>query len=276
MKITQKLTQWALAPKSERLQLEESLRAQHWTSQHELLLFNPKPNKFMASVFGSLPSLNQFLRKNSWTKRWFIRIPIIVIYLPALYVFALLMGIFLILLGLVKLVPIYIRFRRITSKELRNFDQRIQDEQLAIDKAKKQEEIDQQLRTEEINRKKEHDLALSLAIWWRSEFQKTSSEKLLDLWALLQQFEYDHFIYFMLENSPGPILRKLVEDEVANRFISVEARQLVLLRLERKIADKSQADLIKLNADRARQDAQERHLEVVDSLMTVAMLQLFR
>ena len=259
----------------QRVQLEYSLRDQHWESPQALII-ESFVNKSMASKVGSVPWLNQFLRKYSWTKWWFIRIPIIAIYLPILFLCALPILIFNIFFLTVKLVPIYIRFRRITSTELRNYDLRIQDEWAVIDRAKKQEEIDQQLRTEEFNRKKEYDLALSQAIWWRSEFQKSSSEKLLDLWALLQQFEYDHFIYFMLENSPGPILRKLVEDEVANRLISVEARQLVLLRLERKIADKSQADLIKLNADRARQDAQERHLEVVDSLMTVAMLQLFR
>ncbi len=86
----------------------------------------------------------------------------------------------------------------------------------------------------------------------------------------------DHYVYFMIENSPGPILRSIVDQEVASRSISVEARQLALHRLERKTADASHYRHLDQLADRAQRDSQERHSEVMNGLMSVAMRQLFK
>ena len=280
MNIMAKYAQGVLAPEDERRQLEESLRHQYWTSSHALIQWIAWAKKWAQSEVFNIAWLNQFLKKRSRTRRGYIRIPIIVAIYPVIYICMLLLAVVLLpfytVLAVVRLAPTYIRFRLITSKELRNFDQRIQDQKIAIDRAKKQEEIDQQLRTEEFRRKKEYDLALSQAIWWRREFQKASSEKLLEVWAVLQQFPTEHPIYFMLENSPGPILRSLVDQEVANRSISIEAKQLALLRLEMKTADSSQHRLIEQVAYKFRQDAEERHSDVMGGLTSIAMLHLFK
>jgi hypothetical protein len=278
--IITKYAQWTSAPESERRQLEESLRHQYWTSSHALIQWIAWAKKWAQSEVFNIAWLNQFLKKRSRTKRGFIRIPIILVIYPVIYICMLLLAVVLLpfysVLAVVRLAPTYIRFRLITSKELRNFDRRIQDQKIAIVRAKIQEQVEQQLRTDDINRKAEERFAKTLIVYWRREFQKASSEKLLEVWAVLQQFPTEHPIYFMLENSPGPILRSIVDQEVANRSISIEARQLALLRLEMKTADSSQHRLIEQVAYKSRQDAEERHSDVMGGLMSIAMLHLFK
>jgi hypothetical protein len=269
--------------KRQRVELEKSLRHQHWTSSQSLIEFKiwyTKSYKKLEKGVNYFLYI-QYLKGKSGKRRWIIRIPIYLIMFPMNLVFALI-GYFLFWLlvcipvAIVKLTPTKIRYSLTYSNEVARFDKRIKDENTARENARKQEEIETQLRLEHEKAREEERLEKQLVVFWRREFENSSDEALLDVWAVLQQFPTDHYFYFMLENSPGPILRSIVDQEVSNRSISVEARQLALHRLERKTADASHYRHLDQLAYRAQRDAQERHSEVMDGLMSVAMRQLYR
>lgn len=270
--------------KRQRAELQKSLRHQHWTSSQTLIEFKiwyTKSEKKLEKVINYF-SLIQYLIRNkgkSGKRRWIIRIPIFLMMIPMNFVFALVgqFGFWLLVcipVAIVKLTPTTIRYLLTYRKEVARFDKRIRDENTARDNAKKQEENEKQLRLEKEKAQEEERLARQLVFFWRKEFENSSDESLLDVWAMLQQFPTDHIFYFMLKNSPGPVLRSIVDQEVSNRSISVEARQLALHRLERKTADASHYRHLDQLADRAQRDAQERHSEVMDGLMSVAMRHL--
>ena len=269
--------------KRQRVELQKSLRHQHWTSSQSLIEFKIWYKKIEKKLEKGVNYIShiQYLKGKSGKRRWIIRIPIFLMMLPMNFVFAL-VGFFsfwllvCIPVAIVKLTPTKIRYWLTYRKEVAMFDKRIRDENTARDNAKKQEEIEKQLRLEKEKARKDERLAKQLVVFWRREFENSSDESLLDVWAMLQQFPTDHYFYFMLENGPGPILRSIVDQEVENRLISVEARQLALPRLERKRADVSQYRQVDQLAYRAQRDAQERHSEVMDGLMAVAMSHLFR
>jgi len=269
--------------KRQRIELQKSLRHQHWTSSQSLIEFKiwyTKSEKKLEKGVNYFFYL-QYLRGKSEKRRWIIRIPIYLIMFPMKFVFAL-VGVFLFWLlvcipvAIVKLTPTKIRYWLTYRKEVARFDKRIQDENTARENAKKQEENEKQLRLEKEKALEEERLAWQLVVLWRNEFENSSDESLLDVWAMLQQFPTDHIFYLMLKNSPGPILRLIVDQEVSNRSISVEARQLALHRLERKTADANHYRHLDQLADRTQRDAQERHSEVMDGLMSAAMRQLYR
>ncbi len=278
----------------QRVELKKSLRHQHWESSQSLIEYkiwstkiNGKLTKPLHYFFSA-----QFLKKNSSKRRLFIRIPVVLMmspmYIVVFYSMVISFGLFVFMpVAIVKLTPTSIRYWLTYSKKLYKFNKRIRDENTARDNEKKQEEIKRrlQLQQDEIKRqlqlekekaREEERLAKQLVVFWRREFENSSDESLLDVWAVLQQFPTDHYFYFMLENSPGPILRSIVDQEVSNRSISVEARQFALHRLERKTADASHYRHLDQLAYRAQRDAQERHSEVMDGLMGVALRHLYR
>ncbi len=269
--------------KRQRVELQKSLRHQHWTSSQSLIEFKiwytksfEKFEKGVNHIF-----FIRYLKGKSGKRRRIIRIPIFLMMFPVNLGFAL-VGLssfwffVCIPVAMVKLTPTKIRYWLTYSKNVAKFDKRIRDENTARDNAKKQEEIEKQLRLEQEKAREEERLVRQLVVFWQREFKKSSDESLLDVWAMLQQFPTDHIFYFMLENSPGPVLRSIVDQEVSNRSISVEARQFALHRLERKTADASHYRHLDQLAYRAQRDAQERHSEVMDGLMSVAMRQLYR
>lgn len=267
--------------KRKRVQFQESLRQEHWTASPFLLEFKLWLKKCEQRYGESVDLLwrAQFLQNRAWTKRLLIRVPTIVILRLFCFISALVGGPVWFLIfpvaAIVKLGPTYFRFLRIQSKQLANFDKRIQDEKVREQNKKKKEEIKKQLRVEELKQKQEEEKAKRLVVAWAKECQTFSSETLLEHWAVLQQFPLDHYIYFMLEGSPGPIIREIVDREVTNRAISVEARQLALLRFENKRASISQAKITQETA-MAQRDAQENQLGLMNGFMAMALIHLYK
>lgn len=267
--------------KRKRVQFQESLRQEHWTSSPSLLEFKSWLEKCEQRYQETVTLLwrAQFLQDRAWTKRWIIRVPMVAILRLLAFISPLVIGpVFLLLIievvAIVKLGPTYFRFLRIQSKELANFDKRIQDEKVRELNLKKEEEIKKDLRTEELKQKKEEETAKQLVVAWVKECQTFSSETLLEHWAVLQQFPFDHYIY-LLEGSPGPIIRGIVDNEVTNRAISVEARQLALMRFENKRASISQAKIAQEIAT-AQRDAQESQLGLMNGFMAMALIHLYK
>ncbi len=270
--------------KRKRVQFQESLRREHWATSQSLQGFKLWCGKCEKRIQEELSPLfigpNALWLRPSWRERPLMRVPIRVIaHLVSLPVgmvayFALYVFIYPVA-AIVKLGPTYFRFLRIQSKELANFDKRVQDEKAREFNLKKEEETKKQLRVEELEQKKEEEKAKQLVVAWVKECQTFSSETLLEHWAVLQQFPLDHYIYFMLEGSPGPIIREIVDREVTNRAISVEARQLALLRFENKRASISQAKITQETA-MAQRDAQENQLGLMNGFMAMALIHLYK
>jgi len=277
-----------------RRQFEESLSREYWTTSQSLQDFKLWFGKWDQRIQENLRSL--FIGpKAIWSRpflreRPLIRVPIRVIAhlvsLPAGMVVYSVLYVCFFPIVIVKLGPTYIRYLRLKSKELGNFDKRIQDEkvrELNLKKEekvrelnlKKEEEVKKQLRTKELKQKQEEETTKQLVVAWVKECQTFSSETLLEHWAVLQQFPLDHYIYFMLEGSPGPIIREIVDREVTNRAISVEARQLALLRFENKRASISQAKITQETA-MAQRDAQENQLGLMNGFMAMALIHLYK
>lgn len=268
--------------KRQRTLLVDSLRDQLWASSKPLAEFKSWFGHWSNQLnrVGALPWLDRRLRTRSWTKRWFVRVPTLVILRLVAFPFGIVAASFLFVVAsgvaIVKLGPTYARFQRVKFRELAAFDQKVAEDKKAREREKLQEQINEKLRIEEQQRQEQAELAKQLTIFWIQEFRKSSPETILDVWAMLQQFPTDHYIYSIIENSPGPILREIVDREVTLRQISVEARQLALLRLERKRADTAQSDLIEQIAIANQQRSEERHSGVVDGLMAIALLQLVK
>jgi hypothetical protein len=273
--------------KRKRVQFQESLRRVHWTTSPSLLEFKSWlktcEQRYQETI--TLLWQSQFVQNRSWTKPWLIRVPTMVVLRLLAFSFSLVVvPIFLIFIypvvALVKLSMTYVRFLRISSKELAKFDQKFKAEETSAlrhaDMIAKIREREKQLRNDRESKRENEELAKKLATFWFAEFQKSSTEVLLEAWAVLQQFPSDHNIYYLIENSPGPILRWIVDREVQIRSITVEARQLALLRLESKVAFAKQSGQIERIAAEARQDAQKRDEDVMGGLMAIAMLQLMK
>ena len=266
----------------QRTELEKLLRNQLWASSKPLAEFKSWFGHWnnQINTACALPWLERRLRVRSWSKRWFVRVPTLVILRSAALPFGIVAAYILFVVAsgvaVVKLGPTYARFQRVKFRELAAFDQKVADDKKAREQEKLQEQINEKRRIEEQQRQEKAELAKQLTKYWIQEFRKSSPETLLDVWAMLQQFSTDHYIYFLIENSPGPILREIVDLEVTLRQISVEARQLALLRLERKRADTAQSDLIEQIAIANQQRSDERHSGVVDGLMAIALLQLVK
>jgi hypothetical protein len=272
--------------KRKRVQFQESLRREHWTLSPALSEFKSWRKKCEKRFEETVTLLWQanFLQKQSWTKRWLIRVPTIVILRILALSLSLAMGpIFLLLIypvmTVLKLSMTYFRFRRTSSKELAKFDQRVKDEQTRalweVEMKEKIREREKQLRIDRENKREYEQSAKQLVGDWIKECQTFSSETLLEHWALLQQFPVDHYIYIMLEGSPGPIIREIVDREVENRAISIEARQLALLRFENKRASLSQARITQEIAA-AQRDAQESQLGLMNGFMAMALIHLYK
>lgn len=266
-----------------RRQFEESLSREYWTTSQSLQDFKLWFGKCDQRIQENLGSL--FIGpKAIWSRpflreRPLIRVPIRVIAhlvsLPAGMVVYFVLYVCFFPIVIVKLGPTYIRYLRLKSKELGNFDKRIQEEKVRELNLKREEEVKKQLRTKELKQKQEEEATKQLVVAWVKECKTFSSETLLEHWAVLQQFPLDHYIYFMLEGSPGPIIREIVDREVTNRAISVEARQLALLRFENKRASISQAKITQETA-MAQRDAQENQLGLMNGFMAMALIHLYK
>lgn len=272
--------------KRNRSELEKSLRNQHWSSSPALIEFNSWREKCKKRFEQTVTLLwqAQFLQKQSWTKQWLIRVPMNLTLRILALSFSLAVGpVFLLLIypvvAVLKLSMTYFRFRRTSSKELAKFDQRVEDEQARarreVEMRERIREREKQLRVDRENKREYEQSAKQLIGDWIKECQTFSSESLLEHWAVLQQFPVDHLIYFMLEGSPGPIIREIVDREVANRSISVEARQLALMRFENKRTSMSQAQIAQEIAS-AQRDAQESQLGLMNGFMAMALIHLYK
>lgn len=269
--------------KRKRVELEKSLCEQLWTTSKALTEFkfwfngwNGRINETCAA-----PWLGPYLQKHSWTRRRFIRFPIIVVFRLAILlgpglIAASMLFVVAAAVATVKLTPTYVKFRRMKSKNLATFDQSINDEKKALELKKQGEQVNERIKIENQKRQEQEELVRQLTFFWIAEFRHSSTENLLDVWAVFQQFPVDHYIFAMLENSPGSVIRHIVDFEVALRQISDSARQLALLRLERKQADATQADLIERIASASEQSASERHTGIMNGLIAVAMLNLMK
>ena len=272
--------------KRNRSELEKSLRDQHWSSSPSLSEFKSWRKKCEQRFEQTVTLLwkAEFLQKQSWTKQWLIRVPtILILRILALSFSLAVVPVFLLLIypvvAVLKLSMTFFRFHRTSSKELAKFDQRVEDEQArALREVEMKERIrerEKQLRVDRENKREYEQSAKQLIGDWIKECQTFSSETLLEHWAVLQQFPVNHLIYFMLEGSPGPIIREIVDREVANRSISVEARQLALMRFENKQASMSQAKIAQEIAT-AQRDAQENQLGLMNGFMAMALIHLYK
>lgn len=268
--------------KRRRVELEKSLCEKLWTTSKALTEFkfwfngwNGRINETCAA-----PWLGAYLQKHSWTRRRFIRFPIVVVFRLAMLgpglIAAFVLFVIAAVVATVKLTPTYVKFRRMKSKELATFDRSINDETKALELKKQGEQVNERIKIEDQKRQEQEELVRHLTFFWIAVFRNSSTETLLDVWTLFQQFPVDHYIFAMLENSPGPVIRQIVDHEVALRQISDSARQLALLRLERKQADATKADLIERIASASEQSASERHTGIMNGLIAVAMLNLMK
>jgi hypothetical protein len=272
--------------KRKRVQFQESLRREHWTSSPALSEFKSWRKKCEKRFQETVTMLWQakFLQKQAWTKQWVIRVPMLAILRILAISFSLAVGpVYLLLIypvvAGVKLSLTYLRFHRTSSKELAKFDQRVEDERTRalweVEMKVRIREREKQLRIDRENKREYEQSAKQLVSDWVKECQTFSSETLLEHWAVLQQFPVDHHIYIMLEGSPGPIIRGIVDREVENRNISIEARQLALMRLENKRASISQARITQEIAA-AQRDAQESQLGFMNGFMAMALIHLYK
>jgi hypothetical protein len=268
--------------KKKRVDLEKSLRVQHWTTSKALVNFKSRLGRYNERIDETmtLPWLGAFLKKRSWTSNWMFRFPVVVVLRPVFFVLRLIVTslfyAYFFSVALARLVPTYVKFQRVKLRELAAFDRKIADDKRKRELEKQLKLKNKQLRIDEQKRREQAVLAEQLTVFWVREFRNSSSETLLEVWAVFQQFSPDHYIYYMLENSPGPVLREIVDREVALRQISIEARQLALLRLERKMADTTQANLIQQIASSAQKSAAEQQSGLMDGLMAIAMIQLVK
>jgi hypothetical protein len=270
------------AVRKERRELANLIRKTHWTNSPALTAYQSWFSSRFDQIneLGKMPWLNHQLRKRRWTNNWMVRLLARVVFGILVLVIGLFASLFLFvvasLLAPIQLSVTYAKYLYRSTRELAAFDKRIADAKAAKEKAVEQAKRDEEARIQAARREvllAEHQ---QLVLFWIAEFENASDETLLDVWATLQHCPPDHMIYYSVEKSPGPVLRQIVDTEVANRLISREARQLALMRLEQRKAEAARLEAMESLMSNLQEDAAARHSGVMNGLLSIAWIQMLK